>query len=439
MNRAWKHTYMKTIHHRYQKADRAKKKLILDEFCQTYRCHRKHAIRLLNGPAPSTDRPPRRNGRQRRYRGYIVKVLEAVWESSYYLWSARLKAALPTWMPWIRQRFPLTAVQEEQLLAVSPATIDRLLAGVKLRLRRRNYGTTKPGTLLKHMIPIQTQAWDVRRPGFLEIDTVAHCGSSSEGPFLSTLDTTDLDTTWSERRAIPNKGEAAVVEAMTDIETALPFPLRGLDADGGSEFINFSLLRFCQDRKIRFTRSRPYKKDDNAHIEQKNWTHVRKLLGYARFDSEAALHAINDLYRHELRLFQNVFQPSVKLVKKIKRGARVTRVYDAPKTPWQRVLASPHSDPAKVKTLKDQIQGLDPFALSEVIDKKLLAIQRLVAKGPLPKPKFHSAWGRRSIRTLGSLSDVPTTTLSTWRHDDKQNPVKQLEKNLRKERFLQTL
>jgi len=438
MDRAWKHTFMKAIHPRYQKADRTQKKVILDEFCKTYRCHRKHAIRLLNGPAPSTTPPPRRNGRQRRYKGYMVKVLEAVWEASYYLWSARLKAALPTWLPWIRQRFPLSPAQEQQILAVSPATIDRLLADVKLRLRRRTYGTTKPGTLLKHMIPIQTQAWDVRRPGFLEIDTVAHCGCSSEGPFLSTLDTTDLHTTWTERRAIPNKGQAAVVEALTDIQTALPFPLKGLDADGGSEFINISLLHFCQDRKIFFTRSRPYKKNDNAHIEQKNWTHVRKLLGYARFDSEQALRAINDLYRNELRLFQNVFQPSVKLLKKIKRGARVTRVYDPPKTPWQRVLASPHSDPVKVKTLQDQIRGLDPFALSEVIDKKLLAIQRLVAKGPLPKPTFHPAWGRKNLRKLESPLIAPTSTLSTW-HDDSQNPVKRLEKNLQKERFLGTL
>ena len=438
MDRTWKHTYMKTIHSRYQKADRAKKKVILDEFCQTYRCHRIHAIRLLNGPVPSANPPPRRNGRQQRYKGYLVKVLETVWEASYYLWSARLMAALPTWMPLIRKRFPLTTAQEEQLLTVSPATIDRLLAETKLRLRRRIYGTTKPGTLLKHMILIQTQAWDVRRPGFLEIDTVAHFGASIEGPFLSTLDTTDRHTTWTERRAIPNKGQAAGVEALTDIQTALPFPLKGLDDDGGSEFINISMLHFCQNRKIYFTRSRPYKKNDNAHIEQKNWTHLRKLLGYARFDSEAALRAINDLYRNELRLFQNAFQLSVKLLKKIMRGARVTRVYDAPKTPWQRVLSSPHSDPVKVKTLQDQIQGLDPFALSEVIDKKLLAIQRLVVKGPLPKPKFHPVWGRKNFRALESPLQAPTSTLSTW-HDDSQNPVKRLEKNLQKERFQGTL
>jgi hypothetical protein len=438
MDRLWKHTYMKAIHARYQKADLPKKKRMLDEFCETYRCHRKHAIRLLNGAAPSGERPPRRGGRARRYQGYIVKVLEAVWEAAYYPWSARLKAALPSWMPSIKKRFPLSPLQEEQLLRISPATIDRLLAGIKLRLRRRTYGTTKPGTLLKHMIPIQTKAPDVRRPGFLEIDTVAHCGASGEGSFLSTLDTIDLDTAWCERRAVLGKGEAAIVEAMADIQTALPFPLRAIDSDGGGEFINYSLLRFCRERKMGFTRSRPYKKNDNAHIEQKNWTHVRKLLGYARFESPEALLAINDLYRNELRLFQNVFQPSVKLLKKVKRGARVTRVYSSPQTPWERVLASRHSDPAKIQRLKDQAQGLDPFVLSEAIDRKLLAIQRLVARGPLPKPRFHPSWGRKSIRLLGTPPGIPTSTLGTW-HDEKQNPIKKLEKNLQKERFLQTI
>jgi hypothetical protein len=393
---------------------------------------------LLSGPAPAKHPVPRSGGRRRIYGPEVIKVLETVWEASHYLWSARLKAALPVWMPWIRQRFALTAVQENQLRRISPATMDRHLAAIKRRLRRKTYGTTKPGTLLKHMIPIQTEAWDVRRPGFLEIDTVAHCGASSEGPFISTLDTTDFDTTWSERRAILTKGETAVVDAMTDIEQAIPFRIRGLDSDSGSEFINELLLRFCQKRKIRFTRSRPYKKNDNAHIEQKNYTHVRKIFGYARFDSEAACEAMNDLYRHELRLFQNVFQPSVKLLKKVRRGSRITRLYDKPKTPWQRVLLSNHIDPLKVKTLQRQIIGLDPFILSDHIDKKLMAIQHLVAKGPIPKPTRRPDWQRKKILDRNILPGLTTTTLSHW-HDDNENPIKKLEQTLRKERFLQTV
>ena len=220
---------------------------------------------------------------------------------------------------------------------------------------------------------------------------------------------------------------------MTDIEEALPFRLRGLDSDSGGEFINDQLLRFCQMRQIRFTRSRPYKKNDNAHIEQKNWTHVRKLFGYARFESEMARNAMNDLYRNELRLFQNVFQPSVKLLKKIRRGARITRLYDKPKTPWQRVLLSKYADSQKVKDLQRQILGLDPFALSEIIDKKLEAIQRLVAKGPAPKPTFHPDWGRQKIRDIGTTAGIPTTTLQP-----DNSILIRIHKNLRKERFLQT-
>jgi hypothetical protein len=438
MDRLWKHTLMKTVHPRYQHATRQQKKRILDEFCQTYDCHRKHAIRLLNGPAPAPELSPHGGGRQRVYGPAVIKVLETVWEASHYLWSARLKAALPVWMPWIKKRLPLTPAQEKQLRHISPSTIDRHLAPVKQRLRRKTYGTTKPGTLLKHMIPIQTQAWDVRRPGYLEIDTVAHCGTSTEGLYVSTLDTTDLDTTWSERRAILGKGQQAIVEAMADMEQALPFDLRGLDSDSGGEFINEQFWRFCQSRKIRFTRSRPYKKDDNAHIEQKNWTHVRKLFGYARFDSEMARDAMNNLYKNELRFFQNVFQPSVKLLKKVRKGARITRVYDKPKTPWQRVLLSKHTDPDKVQALQRQIADLDPFRLSDIIDRKLSAIQRLIAKGPAPKPVYHSHWGRRKITELGTPGLFPTTNLTFTANADTA-PMDRLLRNLRKERFQQTI
>jgi hypothetical protein len=437
MDRQWKHTYMKTIHARYQRATRQQKQVILDEFIKTYDCHRKSAIRLLNGPAPEAELAQRRGGARRVYGPYVIKVLEAVWEASHYLWSARLKAALPVWMPWVRERFTLSVLQERQLRRISPATIDRHLAPIKRRLRRHIYGTTKPGTLLKHHIPIQTQAWDVRVPGFLEVDTVAHCGTTTEGSYISTLDTTDFDTTWSERRAVANKGQAAIVEAFTSIEEDLPFRLRGIDSDSGGEFINELLWGFCKDRKIRFTRSRPYKKDDNAHIEQKNWTHVRKIFGYGRFESDLACVKMNDLYKNELRLFQNVFQPSVKLLKKIRKGARITRVYDRPKTPWQRVLVSKHSDPIKVKALQRKIAGLDPFELSKTIDRKLIAIQKLVAKGPAPARVFRPAWGRTKISRIGAPPGVPTTALGTW-ENDKENPIKKLENIQRKERFLQT-
>ena len=227
------------------------------------------------------------------------------------------------------------------MLRISPRQIDRRLAAQRRQLRKRLYGRTKPGTLLKHHIPLKTDRWDVAVPGFTEIDLVAHCGNCGDGEFVHSLNLTDIHTTWVETRAVLGKGQVAVQTALEEIRQALPFRLRGIDSDNGSEFINEHLWDYCQAQEIQFTRGRPYKKDDNAHIEQKNWTHVRKLLGYVRYDTPAALAAIQTLYRGELRLFQNLFLPSVKLVRKERVGARVRRRYDAPQTPLDRVLAVP--------------------------------------------------------------------------------------------------
>ena len=369
---------MKAIYSRYHQAKRKEKTHILDEFCKVYRCHRKHAIRLLKGPPPS-QHLPRRHPRNPLYGSRLISILQAVWEASGYLWSKRLKAALPLWMPWIRRRFQMSPQLERQLLSISPAQIDRRLKPVKHRLKRRIYGRTKPGTLLKHHIPIKTDVWDVRVPGFTEVDLVSHSGDCAEGDFAYTLDVTDIHTGWVERRAVLGKGQQAVLAATQQIQEALPFKLLGIDCDNGSEFINAHLYRYCQGRAIQLTRGRPYKKDDNAHIEQKNWTHVRKLLGYVRYDTQEAVEAMNDLYRNELRSFQNFFQPSVKLVKKIRIGSKLKRVYDAPQTPLERVLKSNESDPTQLAQLKKLQSPLDPFELSSAIDQKLEIIYRMAS------------------------------------------------------------
>jgi hypothetical protein len=369
---------MKAIYSRYHQAKRKEKTHILDEFCKVYGCHRKHAIRLLKGPPPSKQRP-RRHLRKPLYGSRLISILQAVWKASGYLWSKRLKAALPLWLPWIRHRFQTSPQLERQLLSISPAQIDRRLKPVKHRLRRRIYGRTKPGTLLKHHIPIKTDAWDVRVPGFTEVDLVSHSGDCAEGDFAYTLDVTDIHTGWVERRAVLGKGQHAVLAAIQQIQEALPFKLLGIDCDNGSEFINAHLYRYCQGRAIQLTRGRPYKKDDNAHIEQKNWTHVRKLLGYVRYDTQEAVETMNDLYRNELRSFQNFFQPSVKLVKKVRIGSRLKRVYDAPQTPLERVLKSNESDPAQLAQLKKLQSQLDPFELSSAIDQKLEIIYRMAS------------------------------------------------------------
>ena len=370
MSQQSKWEYLRAIYARYHQAARADKQRILDEFCQVAGYHRKSALRLLNGPPPASVRPRRRK-RVPTYGSDVIRVLRAIWEAAGYPWSLRLKALLPLWLPWARPHFALSPALEQQLLALSPRQMDRRLKPHKRQIQRRLYGRTKPGTLLKHHIPLKTERWDVTAPGFTEIDLVSHSGNSGEGEFLHSVNLTDIHTTWVERRAVMGKGQAGVRAAIEEIQEALPFALQGIDSDNGSEFINDHLYRYCQAQRIQFTRGRPYKKDDNAHIEQKNWTHVRKLLGYVRYDSPAALDAMNALYRHELRLFQNLFLPSVKLVKKIRVGARVRRVYDRPQTPLERVEACPEAEPSKVAQLRALRARLDPFQLARAIDQKL--------------------------------------------------------------------
>jgi len=308
--------------------------------------------------------------------------LQGVWEAADYPWSVRLKALLPEWMPWIRRHFRLTPDLEGQLLRMSPRSIDYRLAARKRAQRRHLYGRTKPGTLLKHHIPVKTDRWDAQEPGFTEIDLVSHSGSAASGEFCHSLNLTDIHTTWTEARAVLGKGQEGVCEALDEMRQALPFPLQGIDSDNGSEFINAHLYRYSRSQHIQFTRGRPYKKDDNAHIEQKNWTHVRRLLGYLRYDSAEALQAINDLYRNELRLFPNLFLPSVKLESKLRIGSRLRRRYQTPQTPFQRLraCASPSLDHPRVAELQRLRDTLDPFVLSQLIQTKLERIFQLSAE-----------------------------------------------------------
>src|ERR1700730_9644075 len=375
--------YLQRIYQRYRDARHSEKGRILDDFCANCGYHRKYAIRLLNG-APPESKPVRRPRRGRRvsYGAQVISILEAVWEAADYPWSLRLKALLPQWMPWIRRYFRLTAKIEEQLLRISPRAIDYRLRARKRVLRKRIYGSTKPGTLLKQQIPVKTDRWDVQVPGFTEIDLVSHSGASAAGDCCHSLNLTDIHSTWVETRAVLGKGQEGVRQALEEIRQALPFALRGIDSDNGSEFINAHLYGYCRSRAIQFTRGRPYKKDDNAHIEQKNWTHVRRLLGYAPYDSQRALEAINDLYANELRLFRNLFLPSVKLVRKVRIGSRTRRIYGVPQTPLERVCASPASDPERIGELQRQQQQLDPFQLSRTIQTKLEGIFRLSVEAP---------------------------------------------------------
>lgn len=263
--------------------------------------------------------------------------------------------------------------------------MDRRLAEQKNQRRRSIYGRTKPGYLLKHHIPVKTDRWDVHTPGYTEVDLVSHSGNSASGDFAHTLNVTDIHTTWTESRAVVGRGEEAVQRALNDVAGVLPFPLLGVDSDNGSEFINWHLKHWCEQRQIQLTRGRPYKKDDNAHIEQKNWTHVRKLLGWERYDTHEAVEAMNALYRQELRLWLNLFLPSVKLVKKVRVGSKVRRVYDAARTPFERVKACKQSDPGKVAELEELRKRLDPFQLSRTIERQLERIARMANRRLSPR------------------------------------------------------
>jgi len=285
MSNKSKREYLKKVIERYFKADREEKKRILDEFCANCGYNRKYAIRLLNQQR-KTQTKSKRRGPKVIYDGLVTNVLHIIWKTSGYLCSRRLKAAIALYLPSYKIEHSLSEDTEQKLLKISHQTIDRKLKPFRLSLKRRRFCTTRPGTLLKHQIPIKTDNWDVTRPGFLECDTVVHCGDSLMGDYVYSVGGVDIMTGWTEYRAVWNKGQQGVLSAIKDIEGALPFPLLGFDSDNGGEFLNYHLYRYCEMRpphkRVQFTRSRPYKKDDNAHIEQKNWTLVRQLIGYCQ-------------------------------------------------------------------------------------------------------------------------------------------------------------
>ena len=309
MGKREKQAYLEAIRNRYHKAKRADKGKILDEFCSVCGYQRKYAIRLLSG---RPTKMARRAGRPSQYdEPALTTVLRKLWLATDQMCSKRLVVAIPLWLPHYEASFgTLGEPVRAKLMRISAASIDRLLKPVRTQHPKR-LGGTKPGTLLKQQIPIRTAHWDISLPGFMEADTVAHCGNSLAGDFVWSLTLSDILTGWTECRATWNKGSAGVMDQIKAIEQALPFELRGFDCDNGSEFLNHHLLRYFSEHpaKPAFTRSRPYKKNDNAHIEQKNWTHVRQLFGYERFDNPELIKPMNALYAKQWSQLQNHFCP----------------------------------------------------------------------------------------------------------------------------------
>lgn len=412
MARRSKQEYLAVMWERYQRADRVTRSALLDEVTRMCGYHRKYVIGLLTRRQPPRLRPRRVPHRRPTYSAEVISVLAWIWEQSGYLCATRLKAALPIWLPWVRQRRPLTPTVARHLLAISARQIDRRLQARKHRLKRRLYGTTRPGTLLKHLVPLKTDHWDVTQPGYLEIDLVSHSGASAAGEFLHTLDAVDIHTGWVERQAVRGKGQHGILQALTTIVQHLPFAVRGVDSDNGSEFINGHLVAFCQERGIQFTRSRPYKKDDNAHVEQKNWTHVRKLVGWDRYDTPEAQRALNALYA-ELRCFQNLFQPSMKLLRKERRGSRLLRRYDHPQTPFERVRACATADAAPVAALERLFRHTDPFVLAQRIAMHLDRVASLRSRAPQAAPSRGVRWRGWTFSPRAPQSRITSAPTST--------------------------
>lgn len=379
---------LKKYRAQYWLADRPGRSALLNALCAATGYHRKYAISLLNAPEDTPLRVPRR--RSPTYSPAAVRVLACIWEAAGYPWSVRLKAMLPLWLPYACARVRgCTPEVEQALLKMSPRQMDRRLADKKRQHKRGIYAHTKPGSLLKHQIPIRCGPNETGEPGWCEIDLVAHCGPSASGQFLYSLNLTDLYTGWCETRAILGKGEADVVDALDEIRRELPFALKGIDSDNGSEFINHHLVRYCKKHRIQFTRSRPYKKNDNAHIEQKNWTHVRRILGWQRHDTREEQDAINRLYRGQLRLMMNLYQPSVKLHKRNRVGTRLHREYMPALTPLDRLLAHHQGKtaPLALQRLDTLRKSSDPFDIAQRIEGQLTAITRL-ARTPEDKSKL---------------------------------------------------
>jgi len=375
--------YFKSIAQRYQKASKKDKSKILEEFCQVCHYHRKYAITKLNNYKTIHRKPPAKQkpGPKPIYNHpQLLEALKTIWIGTNLICSKRLKAAIPDWIGHYQvenEYLPFDLVKK--LLNISPPTIERILKPIKHLHRGKGRCTTKPGLLLKHHVPVKTGQWDEFRPGFLETDTIAHCGGSIEGIYAFTTNTVDIATGWTEQRATYGKGFREIARQIEDMENSLPFEILGIDFDNGGEFLNHFLYDYFKKRNkpVQFTRSREYQKNDNAHVEGKNWTHVRQWLGYRRFEDPKIVPLLNNLYKNVWRLYHNFFIPSVKLMSKERIASKTIKRHDKPKTPYQRILESKHINKEIKISLQKLFKTLNPFKLRKTIDEKIARIQQL--------------------------------------------------------------
>lgn len=376
-----KREYLKAIYRRYKNATKREKSKILDEFCLVCNLSRKHAIRLIaKEKLPASKKP----GPVRKYHDRFVRQLVRFWKLTRHMCSRRLKAALPIWIAYDEDP-GLDAEIRDLLCQISASSIDRLLKPYR-KAWKKGLSSTKPGTYIKSLIPMETLESKVTKPGFVEADTVAHCGTSLEGHFTNTITITDLMSGWTGNRAIWTKKAQLVMDRIMEIRAEFPFTLKGFSCDNGSEFINYDLVRYLQGRnpnQVKFTRRRPYKKNDAAHVEQKNDAFVRQLFGYHRLDQPEFVPMMNDIYKLLWNPLMNHFCPVMKLKKKVRIGGRIRKYYDDPKTPYQRLIDSDQLTESQKRRLEAQHSELNPLALKSQLDKALARFEELVRQNNL--------------------------------------------------------
>jgi len=376
-----KKAIIRELHARYRKAIKKDKTKILNEFTVTTGYNRKYALHILTNWKPTPKRliKRRRPSGIVRYNDKVILALTKIWAFFDYMCSKRLTIFIHEQIEYLEPYtdFGITPEIKAKLLQISPATIDRRLTSARQRLQIKGTSHTKPGKLLKHQIPIRTYyTWDERKPGFFELDTVAHDGGRASGEFCCTLNATDVYSGWVELRALRNKAHHWVYSEITKFPAVLPFPLKGIDSDNGGEFINKELANWCDQNNIAFTRARSYHKNDNCFVEQKNDMTVRHQVGYYRFDSRRELLALTEVYKLLCPLL-NFFYPSVRLTAKTRIGAYVHKIYDQPKTPYNRLLESPDiSDTVKAE-LQKRARTLHPVQQKLLLNKAKNSLMRI--------------------------------------------------------------